>query len=124
MLEGKEEALQYIKYWKKNLGLSNWEFQVTIDYCGETSGKIVFNSHTHRAIIYLNPKVDSWLNKDGEDELEFVVVHELLHIVLSKVLNDRCAEDELYFEIKEETINTLASALIREKYFGDELYEG
>lgn len=107
------EYEKFVKYWQVRLGLSDWEFQVIIVDSLETAGRVEFSPISKRAVIKVNPKIDSWLNKD--ESKEFVILHELLHIVTFDVIDNEC-DEALYFNAKERTMNVLAEALIKEKY--------
>lgn len=109
-----EEAQSYLDYWQKELKLSNWEFQLHFNGEQKSAGKIDFSTVAYRAVITINPKENSWINKD--DNLEFVILHEMLHLVLADVIKEKCESDELYFDVKERVVNKVADALLRVKY--------
>lgn len=111
-----KECEKFLKYWQVKLELSDWEFQLILQDTLEIAGKVEFSPVAKRGIIRINPNVNSWLNKD--EDIEFVILHELLHIVTNDILSDKCTDDTLYFDAKERLMNTLASALMREKYEG------
>lgn len=72
-----EEYLEYrVDLWKKRLGLSDWQVWVEFAENSKTSNaRISFNPYQFQAVIFLN-------KDQPQEQWDWDIVHELLHIVL------------------------------------------
>jgi hypothetical protein len=103
----KQQALEYLKYWQKQLRLMDWNFDLEItDDAEEGFGK---NSHRPNfqssKITLLNPEKipEHWT---GIRDLEVTLVHEILHTRLIYAFGKKCGWHE------EMAVETIAVALV------------
>lgn len=103
--------------WQKILRLQDWE--VTIDYYrardftnADALGECTFNINSREGFIkILNP-----IDYDGEYDLEWIVVHELLHLHFA----DWTAKNNYECPVSgEQAIDSIAQALTRLNKAGD-----
>lgn len=109
-----------LKYWQKELKLSDWEFRLSFDNANIlTEGQLGAcwkETDMKRALIILDLKqvdkkdVEVWLS--GADDIEFTIVHELLHCVINS-LNPIVEDNEMWILERESIVNTIASALLK-----------
>ena len=109
-----------LKYWQKELKLSDWEFRLSFDNANIlTEGQLGAcwkETDMKRALIILDLKqvdkkdIEVWLS--GADDIEFTIVHELLHCVINS-LNPIVEDNEMWILERESIVNTIASALLK-----------
>ena len=102
--------------WQKRLNLNDWRISVMVvrqsDLKPKTLGNIHWDGDKKTAVIRVLDPADYKLQKQAMlDDMEFTVVHELIHLELSPVLgplqrNDANREEE------EHAVNHMAQALL------------
>jgi len=102
--------------WQKRLNLNDWKISVMVvrssDLKPKTLGNIHWDGDKKTAVIRVLDPADYKLQKQAMlDDMEFTVVHELIHLELSPVLsplqrNDANREEE------EHAVNHMAQALL------------
>ena len=102
--------------WQKRLNLNDWRISVMVvrqsDLKPKTLGNIHWDGDKKTAVIRVLDPADYKLQKQAMlNDMEFTVVHELIHLELSPVLgplqrNDANREEE------EHAVNHMAQALL------------
>jgi hypothetical protein len=102
--------------WQKRLNLQDWKITVAVARAGElkpkTLGNIHWDTEKKTAVIHVLDPADYTLPLEAMlKDMEFTVVHELIHLELSPVLaplqrNDENRRDEEY------AVNHMAQALL------------
>lgn len=110
-------AAERLSFWQGRLNLQDWRISVDVVRAGELKPHTLGNVHWDRdkktAIIRVLDPADYHLPApDVLPDIEFTVVHELLHLELAPVLaplqrNDADRREE------EHAVNQIASALLR-----------
>lgn len=104
---------RFISDYRGSLGLSDWDIRVgdpaMFDYTLCEEGYIIRQDDERVATIYVHPEADRW-------QINRIVVHEMLHIVLSDMEFVACNgatidEMELYQRFQERAIGQLTSAI-------------
>lgn len=109
-----------LKYWQKELKLSDWEFRLSFDNADilvdKQLGACYKEANMKRALIVLNTKIikskdiEAWLS--GANDIEATLVHELLHCVIHS-MDDNVEDSEMWAAEREVIINTIALALLK-----------
>lgn len=109
-----------MKYWQKILGLSHWDIIITYaegrdikDLLGYSALASISSSPSmERAIIRINsaPELDEDAIIYGSDDVEWSILHELLHLYYIDLTIDK--EDKVQGELIERIINKTCKALL------------
>lgn len=102
----------WVRVWQKRLHLEDWKIDVRIvrpdDLKPETLGNLKWNSSNRKAIIkVLNPLDYEMPAAEVPEDIEYTVVHELIHLQLSSLPRDATRKD-----IEEQVVNRIADALM------------
>lgn len=106
------QVSDWVRVWQKRLHLEDWKVEVRLvritDLKPDTLGNLKWNSNLHSATIkVLNPiDYDIPASKVPED-IEYTVVHELVHLQLSVLPRDLNRKD-----VEEQVVNKIADALM------------
>jgi hypothetical protein len=98
--------------WQKRLNLGVWKIQITLVRLSElkpkTLGNIHWDSDTHTAQIkVLAPEDYKLSTPDMLKDMEFTVVHELIHLELSSLPRSEASRSA-----EEHAVNQIAQALL------------
>jgi hypothetical protein len=102
--------------WQKRLNLQDWKIAVMVVRSSElkpkTLGNIHWDGEKKTAIIRVLDPADYKLSHQAMlDDIEFTVVHELIHLELSPVLSSLQRNDANRME-EEHAVNHMAQALL------------
>jgi hypothetical protein len=102
--------------WQKRLNLSDWKISVkvvrTTDLLPKTLGNIHWDGKKKTAVIRVLDPADYKMPLHAMlDDMEFTVVHELIHLELSPVLSSLHRDDANRME-EEGAVNHMAQALL------------
>jgi hypothetical protein len=102
--------------WQKRLHLQDWKISLlvvrTADLKPKTLGNIHWDGEKKTAVIHVLDPTDYKLSAQAMlDDMEFTVVHELIHLELSPVLAPLQRNDANRME-EEYTVNHMADALL------------
>jgi hypothetical protein len=102
--------------WQKRLKLESWNITVAVARAGELKPKTLGNIHwdldKKTALIHVLDPADYTLPFDAMlQDMEFTVVHELIHLELSPVLSPLQRSDENRRD-EEHAVNYMAQALL------------
>lgn len=126
-----EQALEYIRFWQERLRLKDWVVDVVVRKPQKKENSfltadVVYEPATRiaRIRLYVDPSIKSEpATSDAQEvyvllqqanifELERVILHELLHIMLAPLLPDVGTRSDAESLLLEQVINTLATALV------------
>ncbi len=99
--------------WQQRLALDDWKISIIMsrrsDLKPKTLGNIRWDADTKRATIRVLAPVE-YKKKCGEmlDDMEFTVVHELIHLELSSLPRSEASR-----RVEEHAVNSLADALLK-----------
>ncbi len=104
-------------YWQKRLNLEDWNVSVAIVRSSElkpkTLGNIHWDTDKKTAIIrVLDPAEYQMPFREMLDDMEFTVVHELIHLELAPVLS-QFSRNEANRREEEHAVNHMADALLK-----------
>ena len=107
------QVVGWVQSWQKRLRLDDWKIDTRVVRTSElkpdTLGHLKWNSVSHTATIkVLNPADYDIPAADVAEDIEYTVVHELIHLQLSALPRDLNRKD-----IEEQVMNRLADALMR-----------
>lgn len=110
-------AVERLAVWQKRLNLQDWKVSLIVSRATElkpkTLGNIHWDSDKKTAVIRVLDPADYKLAEDAMmKDIEFTVVHELIHLELSPVLSP-FRRDEANRREEEHAVNHLADALIK-----------
>jgi len=110
-------ASEKVWVWQKRLNLQGWNIAVIVSRAGELKPKTVGNIHWNRdkktAVIRILDPADYHLPFDSVlRDIEFTVVHELIHLEIVPVLSDLKRTDANRLE-EEHAVNHMAEALLK-----------
>lgn len=110
-------ATERLAVWQKRLNLQDWEVSLVVSRAGELKPKTVGNIHWDRekktAIIRVLDPADYKLPfAQMLQDIEFTVVHELIHLEMSPVLTDLQRTDANRME-EEHAVNHMTDALLK-----------
>jgi hypothetical protein len=110
-------ASERLWVWQKRLNLQGWDLSVVASRANELKPKTVGNIHWDRdkktAVIRILDPADYHLPFDEMlRDIEFTVVHELIHLEMVPVLSDLQRTDENRRE-EEYAVNHMAEALLK-----------
>lgn len=102
----------WVKVWQKRLHLEDWKVEARIvrtsDLRPDTLGNLKWNSVNHTATIkVLNPTDYDMQAPDVVEDIEYTVVHELVHLQLSVLPRDLNKKD-----VEETVVNKISDALM------------
>jgi hypothetical protein len=110
-------ATERLSVWQKRLNLREWNISVVVSRASELKAKTVGNIHWDRekktaVIRVLDPADYDMALEPMLKDIEFTVVHELIHLEMVPILSDlqRSAENRLE---EEHAVNHLADALLK-----------
>jgi hypothetical protein len=110
-------ATERLRVWQKRLNLGEWNISVMVSRTTELKPKTVGNIHWDRekktAVIRVLDPADYDMELEPMlKDIEFTVVHELIHLEMVPILSDlqRSAENRLE---EEHAVNHLAEALLK-----------
>jgi hypothetical protein len=104
-------------YWQKRLNLEDWNVSVSVVRSNElkpkTLGNIHWDTDKKTAIIrVLDPAEYQMPFREMLDDMEFTVVHELVHLELAPVLS-QFSRNEANRREEEHAVNHMADALLK-----------
>jgi hypothetical protein len=104
-------------YWQKRLNLQDWNISVSVvrssDLKPKTLGNIHWDTEKKTATIHVLDPADYQMPfREMLDDMEFTVVHELIHLELAPVLNPFTRNDANRRE-EEHAVNHMADALLK-----------
>jgi hypothetical protein len=111
-------ASERLSLWQKRLNLLEWKISVVVSCAGDLKPKTLGNIHWDRekktAVIrvldpadYSNMPLDAMLR-----DIEFTVVHELIHLEMVPIFSDLQRTDANRLE-EEHAVNHMAGALLK-----------
>lgn len=110
-------ATERLSVWQKRLNLQDWNISVVVSRATELKAKTVGNIHWDRekktaVIRVLDPADYDMAFEPMLKDIEFTVVHELIHLEMVPILSDlqRTAENRLE---EEHAVNHMADALLK-----------
>lgn len=98
--------------WQESLGLGAWKIKVAWGSCADAHGSVAFDVFHRTASVTLNRP--PFLKRHGVT-VEYVLVHELLHLVLVEIELVEKAKPEQKEMALERVVNQLTNALIGDK---------
>jgi len=106
-------------YWQRRLNLKDWNISVLVARADslkpKTLGNIHWDSDKKTAVIRVMDPADYEMpDRAMLDDMEFTVVHELIHLELSPMLS-KFARNEANRREEEHTVNQMADALLKLK---------
>ena len=110
-------ASEKLWMWQKRLNLREWDISVVVSRAGElkpkTLGNIRWDLNRKTAIIHVLDPADYHVPLAAMlRDIEFTVVHELVHLEMVPVLSDLQRTDENRVE-EEHAVNHMAEALLK-----------
>ena len=110
-------ASERLWVWQKRLNLQGWDIYVVVSRHGElkpkTLGNIRWDRDKKTAVIRILDPADYHLPFDAMlQDIEFTVVHELIHLEMAPVLSDLQRTDANRVE-EEHAVNHMADALLK-----------
>lgn len=104
--------------WQNRLQLQDWKISLTVSRLNElrpgTLGNIHWDADKKTAVIrVLNPADYQSSFTDAVKDMEFTVVHELIHLELSSLTRDFKDRSEESFSKEEQAVNQMAQALLQ-----------
>lgn len=112
-----KQLAKRLKYWKKKLGLSDWEIDLHIvrqrDIGGDYAGRVWWTLPNKQATINLIDPSDYPPHDEHNQDMEKTLVHELMHLhhaPISDHYGKECSQYSLY---EEWAINAATEALIK-----------
>uniref|UniRef100_Q01PR6 SprT-like domain-containing protein n=1 Tax=Solibacter usitatus (strain Ellin6076) TaxID=234267 RepID=Q01PR6_SOLUE len=106
-------------YWQHRLNLQDWDISIVVARASElkprTLGNIHWDATKKTAIIRVLDPADYELSAAAMfDDMEFTVVHELIHLELAPVLSE-FSRNEANRRDEEHAVNRMAEALLKLK---------
>jgi hypothetical protein len=106
-------------YWQRRLNLQDWDISIVVARASElkprTLGNIHWDATKKTAIIRVLDPVDYELSAAAMfEDMEFTVVHELIHLELSPVLSE-FSRNEANRRDEEHAVNQMADAMLKLK---------
>jgi hypothetical protein len=110
-------ATEKVWYWQRRLNLQDWKISVVVAHATElkpnTLGNIHWDNSNKTATLRVLDPADYDLPALAMfDDLEFTVVHELIHLELAPVLS-KFDRDEANRREEEHAVNQMAEALLK-----------
>lgn len=109
---GDAQVDAWTRLWQKRLHLDDWKIETRIvrstELKPDTLGNLKWNMNTHSAVIkVLNPLDYDMPAADVPEDMEYTVVHELVHLQLAVLPRDLNKKD-----IEEQVVNKISDALM------------
>lgn len=109
---GDAQVSNWVRLWQKRLHLEDWKVEVRIvpatDLRPDTLGNLKWNSLARTAVIkVLSPADYEIPAAEVAEDMEYTVVHELVHLQLSALPRDLNRKD-----VEEQVVNKIADALM------------
>jgi hypothetical protein len=103
----------WVRLWQRRLHLEDWKVDACVVHASGlkpgTLGNLKWNSISHTATIkVLNPADYDMPAVDAAEDIEYTVVHELVHLQLSALPRDLNRKD-----IEEQVVNKISDALMQ-----------
>jgi hypothetical protein len=98
-----------IESWKYKFGLGNWVIQVKIDPTLKQNAKTIADPRYQRATIFLQ-------KEDLGEEFDRVVIHELIHIIMSMYdfyVDNKVKDSDIIQVARENAVSQLGEIFIR-----------
>jgi hypothetical protein len=110
-------AAERLWVWQRRLNLEDWKIALvmarTSDLRPKTLGNIHWDLETKAAVLHVLDPADYRLPwSEMLDDMEFTVVHELIHLGFAPVVSDLPRSDANRRE-EEHTVNHMAAALLK-----------
>ena len=107
-----EQVQLWVRVWQKRLHLEDWNIETRIvrrsELKPETVGNLKWNSANRTAVVrVLSPLDYDMPALDVPEDMEYTVVHELIHLQLSVLPRDSNAKST-----EEQVVNKIAEALM------------
>ena len=107
-----DQVQSWTRMWQKRLHLDDWKIETRVvrscDLKPDTLGNLKWNSATRTAIIrVLNPSDYDMSPSEVPEDMEYTVVHELIHLQLSVLPRDAYSRST-----EEQVVNKIADALM------------
>lgn len=111
-LVSETQAEAWVKAWQKRLGLDEWKIETRLvraaELKPETLGNLKWNSVRRSAVIKVLAPIDYDLPLEAiPEDMEYTIVHELVHLQLSVLPRDLEKKD-----VEETVVNRIADALM------------
>jgi hypothetical protein len=111
-------AAEKLWFWQHRLNLQDWTISVvvarTTDLKPKTLGNIHWDSDKKTAVIrVLDPADYHMATAEMMDDIEFTVVHELIHLELAPVMSQLSSRNEASRREEEHAVNHMADALLK-----------
>jgi hypothetical protein len=112
-LASKQFVLERLALWQERLNLTQWQIRINLVRAAEleprTLGNIHWDTETKQATIAVLSSYDYRLPYEAMlDDMEFTVVHELVHLELATLPRSDASRRE-----EEHAVNELARALLK-----------
>ncbi len=106
------QVQSWLKNWQNRLHLEDWTVSVRIvrstELKPDTLGNLKWDSQAHTAAIKILSPLDYELSAaDTSEDMEYTIVHELVHLQLSVLPRDLKKKD-----VEEEVVNKISDALM------------
>ncbi len=106
------QVSKWVRMWQKRLHLDDWKVEVRMvritDLKPDTLGNLKWNSNLRTATIKVLNSVDYDISAaEVPEDIEYTVVHELVHLQLSVLPRDLNRKD-----VEEQVVNKIADALM------------
>ncbi len=106
------QVYTWVHTWQKRLHLDDWKIEARIvrasDLKPDTLGNLKWNSVSRTATIkVMNPTDYDLAASDVPEDIEYTVVHELVHLQLSALPRDLSRKD-----VEEQVVNKISDALM------------
>ncbi len=106
------QVQDWLRMWQNRLHLDDWKVTLRIVHSSElkpnTLGNLKWNHTDHTAVMkVLNPEDYELPAADIPEDMEYTVVHELIHLQLSVLPRDLQMKD-----VEESVVNKIADALM------------
>lgn len=107
------QVANWVRLWQKRLRLDDWKIEARIVRSSElkpdTLGNLKWNSITHSAAIKVLNPVDYDIPVDAvPEDMEYTVLHELIHLQLSAL-----PRDSNHTDVEEQVVNKIGDALMQ-----------
>lgn len=112
-IASRQFVLQRLSLWQERLNLTQWDIRIELDRAAQleprTLGNIHWDTETRQATIAVLSSYDYHLPFDAMlDDMEFTVVHELVHLQLAVLPRSDASR-----RAEEHAVNELAGALLK-----------
>lgn len=106
-----------MKTWRKLLNLKHWDIEVEFvqpkNMAGEESlGEVNLDVYRKNATIYIIDPKHEWWKEQDESDIEFTLLHEMLHVKLGEVSALYDYENDAAKVIEEQYINDMTRVIL------------